>query len=146
MIIDGDKPKNTFNWKDESKVVQSGPYKGYKENWMNGDKLAKKMRNNEIKLIKTADGEYWFVPTGKDSTKIPAYKMSMKGKNPTLLGETNDKVKAFILDMPAIYTCKNCRQCAGTCFALGSQIQRPQVKLRRLPLDEPQRIFQASYL
>jgi hypothetical protein len=124
-IIESKTPTNVIEFGKPSKVITEGEYAGNKELYAYGDRLAEKMRNNEVRVIRDQNGDLYFQATGIGSRDIPAYKYS------TPLKEANIKVKAYILDMPAIYTCKNCLKCAGTCYALGSQEQYAAVKLGR---------------
>jgi hypothetical protein len=84
------------------------------------DKMAERMRSGEVEVVQDENGDLYFTSPG-----LEAYKYNAPLKN------GNVKVKAYILDMPAVYTCKNCVGCAPTCYAVGAQIQYPDTKLGR---------------
>ena len=84
------------------------------------DEMSKRMREGNVEVTLDENGDYYFTSPG-----LPAYKY--RG---ALLVD-NIKVKAYLLDMPAVYTCKNCASCAPTCYAVGAQVQWPGTKLGR---------------
>jgi len=134
---------STGRWRNIKKSEwkpKAGRYDGKSVSWAEADMLARKMRGtNDVEVFHAKDEELYFkekrVGTYVEATRdypeyfhkeaLPAYKFT------GVMNEGNVKVKAYILDMPAIYTCANCSGCATTCYAVGSQVQYPASMLGR---------------
>lgn len=119
-----EKPGSVFKFNEKADTVEKGEYAGKSEMWANADIMAKKMLSGEVKVIES-NGDLYFIAEGNGAESIPAYRY------PTPFKETNIKVKAYILDMPAVYTCRNATKCAASCYAVGAQVQYPAAKLGR---------------
>lgn len=108
----------------------SGWTKDKEGDWRNADgytyiawyarEMTRRMRHGEVAVVQGEDGNLYYTSPG-----LPAYKCPQPFKN------GNTKVKAYILDMPAVYTCKNCAGYAPTCYAVGAQIQYADTMLGR---------------
>jgi len=114
-------PNGVLEPTNPSPVIKDGYYKGKTRNWMQADLISKAMREGNGEFIDIG-GSLFYIP--KDKT-LPAY------RHGSPLKELNAKLRTYIFDIPAVYTCKNCVACKGTCYAVGAQVMYPAVKLGR---------------
>jgi hypothetical protein len=112
-----------FDFGKESTIITAGKYAGYSELYAQADMFARKIRQDEVELVRVGE-ELIIVPTGKGLGSIPAYRY------PRPCEPGNIKVKAFIFNMPAIYTCRNCTGCYAGCYAVGGMEQYATSKVK----------------